>query len=372
MEEFGPWMRPAAYPLQGESLEQAAIREATTVRTRVGLFDGSPLGKLEIHGPDAATFLDWMYVGTMSTLKVGSARYGALLSETGILVDDGIVARLADDHFWVNTSSGAADRTPVAFENWLQCEFLDMRVSVTPVTSQWGNVTVAGPRAWDLMALCGFPAELAPQVMPHMAMREVVWKGIPVRVLRASFSGEQGYELNIPSGQSEELFDALWRQGQPLGVIPYGVEALQIMRIEKGYIHIGTDSDGASFPDDLGLAGPIAKKQRDFVGRRSLERPVALDPNRQQLVGLVPVDKSRPIPVGAHIVQAAPPSESHGFVTSSCHSVVLGHSIALARLTRGRSRIGERVTLFNLGQTMEVEVTNLPFVDPKGERLHAQ
>ena len=372
MEEFGPWMRPAAYPLHGESLEQAAIREAGTVRTKVGLFDGSPLGKLEIHGPDAAAFLDWMYLGTMSTLKVGSARYGAILSETGILMDDGIVARLADDRFWVNTSSGAADRTPVAFENWLQCEFLDMQVSVTPVTSQWGNVTVAGPRAWELLALCGFPSELAPQVMPHMAMREVVWKGIPVRVLRASFSGEQGYELNIPSSHSEELFDALWRHGQPMGVTPYGVEALQIMRIEKGYIHIGTDSDGASFPDDLGLAGPIAKKQSDFVGRRSLERPVALDPNRQQLVGLIPVDKSRSIPVGAHIVQAAPPSESHGFVTSSCHSVVLGHSIALARLTRGRSRIGERVTLFNLGQTMEAEVTKLPFVDPKGERLHAQ
>lgn len=372
MEEFGPWMRPAAYPLAGESLEQAAIREATTVRSKVGLFDGSPLGKLEIHGPDAAAFLDWMYVGTMSTLKVGSARYGAILSETGILVDDGIVARLADDHFWVNTSSGAAERTPVAFENWLQCEFLDMQVSVTPVTSQWGNVTVAGPRAWELMALCGFPEELAPRLMPHMTMREVIWKGMPVRVLRASFSGEQGYELNVPARQAHVLFDELWRQGQSLGVTPYGVEALQIMRIEKGYIHIGTDSDGASFPDDLGLAGPIAKKQRDFVGRRSLERPVALDPNRQQLVGLIPVDKRRAIPVGAHIVQATPPSESHGFVTSSCHSVVLGHAIALARLTRGRARLGERVTLFNLGQTMEAIVTSLPFVDPKGERLHAQ
>lgn len=371
MEEFGAWMRPAAYPVGAETLEQAAQREATTVRQHVGLFDGSPLGKLEVHGPDVAAFLDWMYVGTMSTLKVGSARYGALLSETGILVDDGIVARLAEDRFWVNTSSGASERTPSAFENWLQCEFLDMQVSVTPITSQWANVTVAGPKAWKLMTLCGFPPELAPNEMPHMSMRYTTWRGLPVRVLRASFSGEQGYEINVPSSQSQGLFQALWQEGQALGVIPYGVEALQIMRIEKGYIHIGTDSDGASFPDDVGLAGPIAKKARDFVGRRSLERPVAQDTNRQQLVGLIPVDKSRPIPVGAHIVTAAPPSESQGFVTSSCWSVALGHPIALARLSRGRARLGERVILFNLGQSLEAIVTQLPFVDPKGERLHA-
>jgi len=171
-EQFGHWNRPAAYPLGAETLHAAAQREAAAVRRSVGLFDGSPLGKLEIWGADAAQFLDLMYVGDMSTLAVGQARYGLLLNENGVIVDDGIVARLGERHFWVNTTSAGIERTAAAFEEWLQCEFTNLEVLVTPVTSRWGNVTVAGPRAWNLMAAAGFDAAFSPATMRHMTIRD--------------------------------------------------------------------------------------------------------------------------------------------------------------------------------------------------------
>src|SRR6185312_11203382 len=178
--------------------------------TSAGLFDGSPLGKLEVYGPDAGRFLDLMYVGTMSTLALGQARYGVLLNENGTLVDDGIVARLGPEHFWINTTTAGAERTAAAFEEWLQCEYTDLRVLVTPVTSRWANVTVAGPRAWQWLERCGMEAALAPEAMKHMSLRESVWEGLPLRVLRASFSGELGYEVNLPVRHAEALLRRLW------------------------------------------------------------------------------------------------------------------------------------------------------------------
>src|SRR5579863_8275733 len=186
-EQFGNWYRPAAYPLPGETLETAAQREARGVRTAVGVLDGSPLGKLEIFGPDAAAFLDLMYVGTMSTLSVGQARYGVLLNENGIVVDDGIVARLGTQRFWVNTTSAGVEHTTAAFEEWLQCEYAHLKVAITPVTSQWGNVTVAGPAAWKLLLASGFSPTFAPESMKHMTLRTGELDGVPLRVLRASF-----------------------------------------------------------------------------------------------------------------------------------------------------------------------------------------
>ncbi len=198
-EQFGNWLRPAAYPLPAESLQAAAQREAGAVRRRAGMLDGSPLGKLEIFGPDAAQFFDLMYVGTMSNLSVGQARYGLLLNENGIVVDDGIVARLGPQHYWVNTTSAGVERTAAAFEEWLQCEYTTLKVLVTPVTSRWGNVTVAGPRAWDWLASAGFDQALSPSSMKHMTLRHSTLEGVPLRVLRASFSGELGYEINLPA-----------------------------------------------------------------------------------------------------------------------------------------------------------------------------
>ncbi len=372
MEEFGGWLRPAAYPRAGEDLVAAAQREALHVRTHVGLFEGSPLGKIEVFGPDAAAFLDLMYVGTMSSLATGQARYGVLLDENGVIFDDGIVSRLAKNHFWVNTTSGGVERVAAAFEEWRQCEFVDLQVLVTPVTSAWGNVTVAGPKAWALLAAAGFDPALAPDAMKHMTMREVTHDGARLRVLRASFSGELGYEINLPASRTRALLERLADVGRPLDAQPYGVEALDVMRIEKGFIHLGSDTDGTTVPGDVGLDRAIAKKAANFVGRRSLRRPAATDPNRLQLVGVVPVDRRTLPPVGAHIAGHAPPAPIEGYVTSSGGSPVLGHPVALAMLAGGGARLGERITAYHLGQPIALEVVKTPFVDPQGERLNGR
>jgi sarcosine oxidase subunit alpha len=368
-EQFGNWVRPAAYPLAHESLESAAQREAGTVRRAAGLLDGSPLGKIEIYGPDAAQFLDLMYVGTMSTLSLGQARYGLLLNENGIVADDGIVARLGPQHYWVNTTSAGVERTAAAFEEWLQCEYTQLRVLVTPVTSRWGNVTVAGPRAWDWLASVGFDLALAPGAMKHMTLRESTLDGVPLRVLRASFSGELGYEINVPVDRVEALLERLWERAADFAAVPYGIEALEIMRTEKGYIHIGTDTDGTTLPQDIGFARAMERKAANFVGRRSLLRPASRDPERFQLVALSPVDGRTQLPVGAQIAAAPPPAKTEGHVTSSYWSPELRRPVALAMLARGSQRLGEKLRVHHLGSIVDAEVVKAPFVDPDGERL---
>ena len=370
IEQFGNWRRPAAYPAAGESLERAALREAGAVRKGAGLFDGSPLGKLEIFGADAARFLDLMYVGTMSNLALGQARYGLLLNENGVVMDDGIVARLAEQRYWVNTTSAGAERTAAAFEEWLQCEYTDLEVLVTAVTSRWGNVTVAGPKAWAWLAATGFDAALAPAAMKHMTLRESTWVGVPLRVLRASFSGELGYEINLPAAHVEPLLEQLWQRAAEFGGVLYGVEALEIMRTEKGYIHIGTDTDGTTLPGDLGFARGLERKAANFVGRRSLLRPAARDPNRFQLVALAAADGRTRLPVGGQIAAAPPPTLTEGHVTSSCWSPELDAPVALGMLARGAERLGERVRVHYLGYSLEAEVVKAPFIDPSGVRLH--
>jgi len=370
MEEFGGWLRPAAYPLKGEGLIEAAEREALRVRTEVGLFEGSPLGKIEVIGPDAADFLDLMYVGTMSTLAVGGARYGLLINENGVIFDDGIVSRLGPEHFFVNTTSGGAERVALAFEEWLQCEYVKRRVLVAPVTSAWGNVTVSGPRAWQLLQAAGFDAALAPSAMKHMTLREAAYGGVGMRVLRASFGGELGYEINLPALHTQALLERLWATGRDFGVVPYGIEALMIMRTEKGFLHVGGDTDGTTLPGDVGMDRGIARKAANFVGRRSLLRPAAKDPHRMQLVGLLPRDRRTRLPVGAHAAASKPPAAIEGFVTSSCYSPVLGHPVALGMLARGQSRIGETITVWHLGVGIEAEVAKTPFYDPSGARVN--
>ena len=369
-EQFGNWSRPAAYPRPGETLECAAQREAGAVRSSVGVLDGSPLGKLEIFGPDAAEFLDLMYLGTMSTLSIGQARYGVLLNENGIVMDDGIVARLGAQHYWVNTTSAGVERTTAAFEEWLQCEYTSLKVLVTPVTASWGNVTVAGPRAWDWLAASGFDAHFAPPSMPHMTLRTGSLDGVPLRILRASFSGELGYEINAPVDHVEALLERLWARAAEFSAEPYGIEALEILRTEKGFIHIGTDTDGTTLPGDVGLGRAIGKKTANFVGRRSLLRPAAQDPNRLQLVALQSADGATRLPVGAHIAAAAPPALSEGYVTSSYRSPTLGMPVALGMLARGRQRLGERLRIHHLGTTLEATVVKAPFIDAAGALLH--
>jgi sarcosine oxidase subunit alpha len=277
---------------------------------------------------------------------------------------------LGPQHCWVNTTTSGAERTAAAFEEWLQCEYPDLKVAVTPVTSRWANITVAGPRAWDWLAAVGLDPALAPAKAKHMSMTESSLEGTPMWVLRASFSGELSYEINVPADRSEDLLNRLWGAAAQVGAGLYGIEALQTMRIEKGYIHIGTDTDGTTIPSDIGFGRGIDRKKANFIGRRSLGRPAALDANRLQLVGLVPADGRTLLPVGAQIAQAQPPTLTEGHVTSSAMSATLGRPIALGMLTRGASRMGERVRVHHLGLTIEADVVSAPFIDPPGVRLH--
>jgi sarcosine oxidase subunit alpha len=247
---------------------------------------------------------------------------------------------------------------------------VNLRVFIVPVTSQWGNVTVSGPNAWRLLERLGFDAALAPTHMKHMTLRDSSYQGKPIRVLRASFNGELGYEINLAPSQTQGLLDDLWDAGQSLGVCAYGVEALMIMRIEKGFIHVGADTDGTTLPGDVGLARGVGKKLANFVGRRSLSRAAGLDPDRLQLIGLQPLDRRTRLPVGAHLSLQAPPTTAEGLITSSCFSPALQQPIALAMLKRGTQRLGEKLSAWHLGKSIAVEVVKTPFVDPTGERLH--
>ncbi|MGE0717548.1 MAG: 2Fe-2S iron-sulfur cluster-binding protein [Alphaproteobacteria bacterium] len=364
IEEYGGWMRPAAYPHGTESLEAAAFRESAAVRAGVGLFDASPLGKIELRGRDAGLFLDRMYVQRLSTLKPGRLRYAVMATEHGIVFDDGVVARLDEGRFLVGTTSGGAVRVAEAFEEWLQCEWVDLDVLVTPVTHQWGVVNVAGPEARALIAAAGTDIDLTGAAFPHMTFREGAVAGIPARVSRVSFSGELSYEIAVPARRTPELWDRLAAAGP---AVPFGIEALMTLRIEKGYVHVGADTDGTTYPADCGFADAVARRTDDFVGRRSMRRPDALAAGRRQLVGLLPEPTDAPVHSGAHIVGTGGRSEGH--VTSACRSPAFGRTICLAVLRDGRARTGEIVTLFDLGKKVSARVVPPVFFDPEGARL---
>ncbi len=368
-EDYGSWSRPAAYLRGRETLDDAIQREAGHVRLAVGIFDGSPLGKIEIEGPDAAKFIDRLYVGTMSTLAVGRVRYGLMLTEHGIITDDGVCARLGPERFLVGTTSAAASRMAAVMEEWLQGEWPDLRVFATPVTHQWGVITLTGPRARDLITALGTDIDLAKDAFPHMAWRAGKIAGVPARVFRVSFTGELSYEINVAARATPALWARIVAAGHGFDLMPFGVESLMILRIEKGYVHVGSETDGTSVPDDIGMGGAIVRKASDFIGRRSLLRAEATRADRNQLVGLIPEDGKARLQAGAHLLGDGPRDGSQGFVTSACWSPTLDHAVALGLLRRGRARKGERVIVFDEGREIRARIVEPCFIDPKGTRL---
>jgi sarcosine oxidase subunit alpha len=361
-EDFG-WLRPSHYPRPGETMHDAAQREALAVRNGVGLIDSSSLGKIELKGPEAGAFLDRMSAGRPSTIAVGRVRYNLLLDELGVLIDDGVVARLAEDHFLLSASSGHAQRVVRHLEEWLQCEW-PMDLVLRDVTAQWAVLTLTGSRAAAVLAAAG--CDIAP--FPHLGVREGHVAGVPVRIQRVSFTGEASYEIALPPDRAEAMAAHLMLVGEPHGLIPFGLEALDILRLEKGYIHVGGDTDGTTQPADIGW-GKGVKREGDFIGRRSLRHASGRRPGRQQLVGLVPEATDAVPIVGSHII-GGDPNPSQGFITSACLSPTLGHGIALALLNGGQARHGEVVTLWSEGETMQATVTAPCFLDPEGARLH--
>lgn len=367
-EEAGGWMRPACYPRAGERDADAIVREVRAVRTAAGLFDASPLGKIEVEGPDAARFLDAFYPNNVRTLEIGRTRYGLMLNEHGVIVDDGTIARLAPDHYVLTTTSGGAARIAAWLDEWRQCEWPELDVVVTPVTTQWATLALSGPNARTILARLHSDVDLSPDAFPHLHVRTGTLAGVPARVYRVSFSGELGYEINVPARYGAALWRALEHAGREHGLEPYGLEALLLLRLEKGFLHVGLDTDGTTSPADVGWGEVALKKQADFVGKRSLLRPENVRADRLQLVGLVGADDV--LVPGAHLRLDGTHEGSDGWVTSAALSPTLGTRIALALLRGGRSRVGQSVAVLDLGRTGRAQVVTTPFYDPRGERLH--
>jgi sarcosine oxidase subunit alpha len=367
-EDFGGWKRPAWY---GGEREASIPREVHTVRERVGLFDGSPLGKIEVKGPDAAEFLNRIYVNTVTTLKPGRVRYGLMLNENGIVIDDGVFVRIAADHFLVSTTAGNADRITAWLEEWHQCEWAGLDLVISPVTTQWGVATVAGPRARAILNQLPGMFELATDRFPHMSFGSGRFDdGTPYRIQRVSFSGEQSFELSVPADRASAYLERIMALGEPHGIGLFGIEALLMLRMEKGFLHVGVDTDGTTNPLDLGFGRVVENKQADFIGARSLRRANDLRSDRRQLVGFELDAGTEEVHAGAHFVTGdGRHRRSEGFVTSACVSPTLGKSLGLGLLERGFERLGEEARIFDNGRETRARIVDACFYDPAGERM---
>jgi len=371
-EDVGLWKRARYFPRPGEDMHAAVSRECRTVRASVGLLDASTLGKIEVVGPDAAEFLERMYVNPWKNLQPGRCRYGLLLNEAGYVIDDGVVARIAPDRFHVTTTTGGAPRVLAMMEDYLQTEFPELKVWLTSITEQWAVVAVQGPKAREVLAPLVEDIDLSREAFPHMAIREGRICGVPTRLFRVSFTGELGYEVNVPSDYGRAVWEAIWANVEKVGGCAYGTEAMHVLRAEKGFIIVGQETDGSVTLDDLGLTWAIGKNKRDFVGKRSLTRPDMVKPDRKQLVGLITEDPKIVLEEGAQITREAEPAKGTpalGHVTSAYWSDAAGRSIALALVSGGRARTGETLYVPMPDKSIAVTVTSPVFYDPKGERL---
>ena len=372
-EDVGEWKRPRYFPLGGETMDAAVARECRAAREAVAVMDASTLGKIDIQGEDAGKFLDMIYTGKFSTLKVGRCRYGLMLNEHGMIFDDGVSARLGANHFHMTTTSGGAARVMTWLEEWLQTEWPDMKVFCQSATEQWAVAALAGPKARDVLArLTDTP--LDGDSLPFMGVRSGTVAGVGARIFRVSFSGEWACEINVPARFGGFLWDAILKAGEDFGIAPYGTEAMHVLRAEKGFIIVGQDSDGTMTPADMGLDAMVSRKKADFIGRRSLSRSDTSRAGRPQFVGLLAEDPDFVLPEGSALVESegmSPPMRTIGHVTSSYASASAGRSIALAMLENGFSRMGETVwaALMN-GKLAAAKVCSPVFLDEKGAPTH--
>jgi sarcosine oxidase subunit alpha len=370
-DDFG-WQRPDWYRSNGADREAAVAAEMSAVRTHVGVFDGSSLGKIEVTGPDAAAFLSRFYVSNMATLKKGRIRYSVMLKEDGVIFDDGVVSCLADNHYLASPTSGQAEAVAVWFERWRQTEWPSLKVAVSPVTSNWASIAIAGPRSRDLLASLEPNFDISNTAFPHMEIREGEVGGAPARVARISFTGDLQYEISVPARYASSLVEFLLATHGDMRPRVIGLEAWLRLRLEKGYLHLGSDTNGRTTPLDVGMAGIVAKRKDDFIGKRSLSLAFATSPEREQLVGLVPLEGK--LEVGGRILAsnyAKPPCPTDGYVTSACFSPSVGHAIGLALLERGHARLGETVSVYSEGTVIACRVSNPVFYDPENQRLQS-
>ncbi|WP_027259701.1 sarcosine oxidase subunit alpha family protein [Leisingera aquimarina] len=369
--EVGLWYRAAYYPKPGEtSWRQSCDREVTLVRNAVGICDVSTLGKIDVQGADAGKLLDHLYTNTFSTLKVGKVRYGLMLREDGFVMDDGTTARLDENHYVMTTTTAAAGQVMAHMEFAAQVLHPDWDVRFTSVTEQWAQFAVAGPKSQEL--LNGLVAEdVNGETWPFMGCGEATVLGVKGRLFRISFSGEHAYEVAVPARYGGSLFRELLKRAEAMGGGAYGMEALNVLRIEKGLI-THAEINGTVTAFDLGMQGMMSKK-KDFLGKPMSTREGLMAEDRMRLVGLKPVGAAKEITAGAHLFTPGDPVEriyDQGYVTSAGYSPTLGHPIGLAFLKEGPDRLGETVRLVDHMRGVDTlcEVVSPVFFDPEGDR----
>jgi len=372
--ETGPWLRALYYPRRGEEPQDAVNREVANVRNNVGVCDVSTLGKIDVQGSDAGIFLDRVYANTFSTLAAGKARYGVMLREDGFVLDDGTTARLADDHYYVTTTTVNAVKVMQHLEFCAQVLWPELDVQMVSVTEQWAQYAVAGPRARDVLQSIVDPSfDISNETFPYLAAGEVtVCGGTPGRLFRLSFSGELAYEVAVPARFGDALIRKVMELGAAYDIAPYGTEALGVLRIEKGH-PAGGELNGQTTAHDLGL-GKLLSAKKDFIGRFMAARPALTDPSRPSLVGLRPVNREDRLRAGAHLIPKgaeATAANDQGYVTSIAFSPSLGQWLGLGLLANGPQRHGEIVRAYDPVRGGDVEVEACPpcHIDPEGARL---
>lgn len=370
-ENVGQWKRPWYYPRAGETMRDAVSRECLATRNGVSIMDASTLGKIDIQGPDAAAFLNLVYTNAWSKLAVGRCRYGLMLDENGMAMDDGVTTRLAENRYLMTTTTGGAARVMAWLERWLQTEWPHLEVYLTSVTDHWVTAAVVGPNSRKVVRAVCPDIDFSPDSFPFMSSRDGTAAGIAARVVRISFSGELAYEVNVSANDALHVWDALMAAGESYDITPYGTEAMHVLRAEKGFIIIGQDTDGSVTPVDLGMQW-IISKGKDFIGRRSLARSDTARAGRKQLVGLLSEDPEVVLPEGAPIVEdskAPMPVPMLGHVTSSYYSACLKRSIALALVKDGSKRMGQVLEVpLSSSKVLRATVASSVFIDPEGAR----
>ena len=365
------WRRPGYFPRAGEGLQEATNRECWAVRFGVGVYDGSPLGTFELKGRDVGRFLDYLYSNVMSSLTPGNGRYGLMLSDDGLIMDDGVCFRL-DDHRWiVSTSTGHADAINGHMEEMLQTRFPGWNVFITPVTSQWNNATICGPKAREVMEALGTDIDLAPDAFPFMTFRDGVVAGLPARVVRVSFTGELSYEVNVAPRHMRDLWAKVMKAGAPFGILPVGSEASHVLRVEKGFLSLGHEVDGTVDAYDLGMGWAMSKTKPDYLGKRAVAIRREAGGPRRELVGVIP-EPDRQIPEGAPLTPGGRREKTEGFVTACVWSVVHERWVGLALLENGHARHGETALVrLKGGEVIPVRVMPPCHYDPDGDKLRS-
>ena len=368
-ENVGQWKRPLYYPKFNESMEESVNRECLAVRNAVAVIDASTLGKIEVVGPDSVEFLNMVYPNKFTSMKTGKCKYSLMLDDEGMIFDDGVIAKLGENHYLIHTTSGGATTVFDWLEQWLQTEWHNFNVTLRSVTDQWTTISINGPKSRILVSKLFDNIDFSNESFPFMSYKEASFDNIPVRIFRVSFSGELCFEINVPSNYGQYFWDKTFELGRDLSIVPYGTEAMHILRAEKGYIIIGQDTDGSVTPIDIG-AIKMLSKSKDFLGKRSLNRKFFHDKNRKQLVGLLPDDSKKVIKDGAHIKNSNDEILSGdilGHVTSTYYSPILNKSFALGLVKNGYSMIDKKVLIIDMNLNKSyAKITQPIFYDEEG------